>query len=286
MNNYYVYVHTNKINGKKYVGQTCKKYPNQRWRNGEGYKSSPHFYSAIQKYGWDNFEHEIIFKDLDLSQANEKEKELIAKYDTMNTDKGYNTRSGGMNGKHTEESKLKISQSRLGEKHHFYGKHLSEEHKEKLRQANIGRQHSDESKKKMSETRTGKYVGKNNKLYGKKRPAEVVEKIRQSNLGKKRSAEYCEAMSKARKGIKPPEWQLEIAHNAWRGSHHSEETKIKLGTPVLQYDENGNFIKRYEYIAKANKELGIKKGHISECCRGKRKTANGFIWKFDESKGD
>ena len=52
---YIVYQHKNKINGKVYIGITMQD-PERRWRHGEGYKSSPHFYAAIQKYGWDNFE--------------------------------------------------------------------------------------------------------------------------------------------------------------------------------------------------------------------------------------
>lgn len=51
-NRWCVYVHTSP-SGKKYVGVTSQ-YPNARWRNGKGYKSSPAFNNAIQKYGWDN----------------------------------------------------------------------------------------------------------------------------------------------------------------------------------------------------------------------------------------
>ena len=58
--NYYVYVHTNIINGKKYVGITCQE-PNKRWKNRTGYnprgKGKSKFYSAILKYGWNNFEY-------------------------------------------------------------------------------------------------------------------------------------------------------------------------------------------------------------------------------------
>ena len=48
---YTVYQHKNKINGKRYFGITSRK-PEERWGcNGRNYKSSPHFYSSIQKYG-------------------------------------------------------------------------------------------------------------------------------------------------------------------------------------------------------------------------------------------
>jgi len=59
MNNWSVYVHINKINNKKYVGQSVNL--KARWEsNGYYYRDSPYFYAAIQKYGWDNFEHIIL----------------------------------------------------------------------------------------------------------------------------------------------------------------------------------------------------------------------------------
>lgn len=61
---YTVYQHKNKINGKIYIGIT-KQSPEKRWGiNGCNYKTSPHFYSAIKKYGWGNFEHNILFVGL------------------------------------------------------------------------------------------------------------------------------------------------------------------------------------------------------------------------------
>lgn len=47
---YIIYMHVNKKNNKKYIGQTCQD-PERRWRGGEGYKDSPRFWTAIQSYG-------------------------------------------------------------------------------------------------------------------------------------------------------------------------------------------------------------------------------------------
>lgn len=62
--NFCVYKHTFP-NGKMYIGITSKT-PNNRWENGTGYtkQHQPVMYYAIQKYGWNNVKHEILFTDL------------------------------------------------------------------------------------------------------------------------------------------------------------------------------------------------------------------------------
>ena len=94
-----VYVHTNKINGKKYIGQTSRK-PEARWgNNGNGYKNkTPHFYNAIEKWGWNNFDHKIVTSNLTHEEANQMEKDLIKLYNTTNRDYGYNHSKGGTGG--------------------------------------------------------------------------------------------------------------------------------------------------------------------------------------------
>ena len=101
-----IYKHTNKINGKVYIGQT-KQAINQRWRNGDGYKNNIYFYHSIKKYGWDNFEHEILEKDIDsVKKANEREIYWISKYDSYKN--GYNLTSGGDNRDHLGVPVLQI----------------------------------------------------------------------------------------------------------------------------------------------------------------------------------
>lgn len=108
---YTVYCHTNKINGKRYVGITKQK-PERRWQNGHGYVGNHHFYNAIKKYGWEEFSHEILFTNLTKKQAKEKEIELIAKWDLTNSNCGYNGTHGGDIPKPlSKESCRKISES-------------------------------------------------------------------------------------------------------------------------------------------------------------------------------
>lgn len=141
MGEYCVYKHTCP-NGKVYIGKTCRK-PEYRWgSNGERYCTSPHFWNAIQKYGWDNIVHEILFDGLTEEEANQKEIETIAKYNSNNREFGYNITAGGDGSSgtsHSEEWKQKHREFMSGENNPFYGKH-----------------HSDEMKKHWSEIKKGK----------------------------------------------------------------------------------------------------------------------------------
>lgn len=82
------------MNGKIYIGITGRK-PEDRWQNGKGYKYNTHFWNAIQKYGWDGFEHVILNNNLTKEEARLKEIEYIKLYNTTNQDKGYNLKRGG-----------------------------------------------------------------------------------------------------------------------------------------------------------------------------------------------
>lgn len=96
---YCVYKHTNKINNKVYIGQTMN--IQDRWsRQGGRYKGCTYFFHAIQKYGWDNFLHEILEDNLTNKEANEKEQYYIKLYDSTNPEKGYNLAPGGEAGGH------------------------------------------------------------------------------------------------------------------------------------------------------------------------------------------
>lgn len=133
---YTVYDHISP-SGKHYVGQTCQK-PEKRWgHKGYGYfqKSAGKlkqtvFANAITKYGWDNFEHKILFTGLTKLDADMIEQDLIFYYKKLG--KSYNITEGG--------------EGVAGLRH-------SEDCKRRLREANIGKKLSDEIKEKMSLSR-------------------------------------------------------------------------------------------------------------------------------------
>jgi hypothetical protein len=141
--NYKLYVHI-VPNGKRYYGITGTK-PKYRWNHGKGYDKNKHFASAIKKYGWNNIQHIILHEGLDKEEAGELEQYMIQWYNTNNPNYGYNISLGGETGN-----------GLYGESHPYYGKHLSEEHRQKISESHKGKIHSDEAKQKMSEKQKGK----------------------------------------------------------------------------------------------------------------------------------
>lgn len=153
-----VYMHKNKINGKVYIGITSQKPSERRGKNGGNYKSSPHFYNSINKYGWDNFEHEILYEGLTKEESCSKEVELIKQYNAMDRRYGYNQTSGGeINFILSEEVRKKKSLSMMGNKNGL-GKPCSEEKKKKISEAQKGMIFSDERIMKMSLAAKNRHV--------------------------------------------------------------------------------------------------------------------------------
>lgn len=174
MDEYYVYMHVNKINGKRYIGIT-KQIPEKRWANGTHYSNNKHFHNAILKYGWDNFEHIILYSSLIKEEACKMEVELIKEYNTTNQEYGYNLDSGGSAPQHSQETKDKIRKKITGIKR-------SDQTKEKIRKASIGnknclgRKASEETREKIRKVKTG--------IKYKKRTEEQLAKARQSQRHK------------------------------------------------------------------------------------------------------
>ena len=132
-NSYNVYMHVFP-NGKVYIGITSLE-AHRRWGRGLGYKTQPLMWNAIEKYGWDNVIHTVIKCGLTKAEADAMERDLIKRYRSNDRKYGYNIENGGNAiGKVSDTTKRKQSKSKTGEKNPFYGKHLTDEHKSKIRQ--------------------------------------------------------------------------------------------------------------------------------------------------------
>lgn len=156
MESYYVYKHTNKKNGKIYIGITKQK-PENRWgNNGINYSNKcPYFWNAIEKYGWDNFFHEVVASGLTKEEACELEIRLIAENKTQDRNFGYNILEGGTAPSIPEEVRQKMSVSMMGNKNGL-GHPCSEEKKKKISDAQKGRKFSEEHKRNISLAKSGK----------------------------------------------------------------------------------------------------------------------------------
>lgn len=154
-----VYKYTLKGTDKAYIGQTCLTIKERAGNQGHRYKHCIKFYNAIKKFGWDNFECEILADNLTLEEANELEDKYILQYNSI--ENGFNLNRGGRNHLWTEEQRQQMRERNLGEKNPNYGKPRSEETKRKIGEANkisqLGKKHSQETKEKMSQVHK-KYI--------------------------------------------------------------------------------------------------------------------------------
>lgn len=271
-----VYKHT-APSGKIYIGITSQKVKH-RWNNGNGYCNNIYFTRAVKKYGWENFNHEILFTGLSKKEAGRIEQYLIEKYDCI-MPKGYNKSKGGDYGAlgihHSEETKKKISEALSGKNHYLYGKHRSKKTKEKLRQAHLGKRLSEETKRKIGES-----------SKGRKHTKEDLKKMSEWQIGKKLSEETKRKISESHKGKRLSEETRRKISESNKGKHLSPETRKKISeshkgktVKAIICIETGTL---YSSVTEAAKSIGIAKSNISAAARGLQKTSGGYHWKYVE----
>jgi hypothetical protein len=189
---------------------------------------------------------------------------------------------------HSEETKQKLRKPKpegFGENisKKLTGIKRSEETKQKISQSSKGKtRHTEEFKDFISKVHKNKNISEETKY-------KIGESVRQRVVSK----ETRQKMSLSRKGNNHTEETKKKISQSKKDQHPTEETKIKIknsklgkptkkSQPVNQYDLKGNFIKTWDKIKEASIAIGkpLDTASITCCCRGKQKTAFGYIWKY------
>jgi group I intron endonuclease len=281
----------NKINGKMYIGSSVN--INKRWtEHKNALKDNKHhsvkFQRSYNKYGEHNFEFCVIEYIEDKINLIKREQYYIDFYKAEEI--GYNIcpTAGSSLGRITsDETKQKLKVANIGKK-------PSEETKKKMSENNAriwkGKKFSKEYKEKISIGKKDKYKGENSPLYGRKLNQETKNKISKSNKGKQgfwkgksHTDETKNKISKIRK-----ERGLAVGeNNPMFGKNHTDDTKNKISAAnsvkVVMIDKNCNyFIKIFNSIRDAEKEMGIHNQSITNVCKKKlhHKTAGGYKWVY------
>lgn len=250
-----VYLITNRVNGKRYVGVTCRGYLNRFKEHIQDALSSTNasdktriIYNAIRKYGPENFDVILLEDNISDEEAGDREKYYIDLYKTFYAYKiGYNmTRGGGgvVGYRHTDQSKQKISNKLKGHK-------FLESRNKKIKDAMTGREYKQEWRDALSKSRIGRFTKENNPFYGKHHSDATKEILSKSNS---KSAIRC---------IDPCTLQV----------LHTFRSQCEAGRWVV----NNKF---------ANSKPLTCAGRIGEVCRSGslEHTAYGFHWRFEEGQ--
>jgi group I intron endonuclease len=205
-----IYVITNKINGKQYVGQTRKYYVNgQKYgfnkrfnkhisssSKDDWHKKCRALYGAIRKYGKDKFMIELLC-DCDEDELDDLEVKYISELNTLSPN-GYNLTVGGGSGRRSDETR------------------------ERMRQARLGKTLSEETKSKISKSLSGK----NHPMWGKKHSKQTLKRM--------------------------SEKQTKENHPMWN-KNHSHESRVKISKSGRKYEDVQDLpIYLYRYNSKKN----------------------------------
>lgn len=268
---------------KVYIGITSRSVK-KRWNNGIGYKRCPAIYSAIKKYGWENIKKEILYEGLTEEHAKFMEIFLIKQHKSNNRKYGYNLTEGGEGAKGTivsEETRKKMSAVHKGNKYNL-GRKLSKEHRRKISEREKGAKNPNAKKVICLET------------------LKVYDTLTQATIetGATKITECCNHYPK-HKSSNGLHWEYydenlqdkdykemleRLLEEEYKNKHHKASEKNKKITSErcsvrVICIETGEV---FRSIRDACEKYNIGPPNLCNCCKGKRKTANGFHWKYYE----
>lgn len=260
---------------KWYFGITKKK-PRKRWGRGCNY-STQYFARAIRKYGWDNIYHYIVATGLTKDQACQLERELIAKYNTMNPAFGYNCTAGGDCG--TEGYRFTDEQrKRIGERNIALGIKPPRTPKG-TPPWNKGKPNSIEARLKMSASHKGVKLSKRHAAAigeGHKKPVWCLDTGRMFICAKDAAIEY----GVSENGIRSVCCGRTATAGGYRWAYINEPHTSKDARKtkkVVMCVETGEI---FQSISDAARNYNLKPNAIQNVCAGRSHTSGGLHWKY------
>ncbi|MFA6662516.1 MAG: NUMOD1 domain-containing DNA-binding protein [Bacilli bacterium] len=238
-----VYMHITP-NGKKYIGITCQ-IPEKRWYDGKGYSRCPHFYAAINKYGWDNIEHIIITEGLTETEALKAEQDWIKYWDTLNPKNGYNLTKGG-------------DTTTLGYK---YPIEIRKRMGNPIYQFDIKGNF-------IKEWISAEYAG-----------SELNVDAGAICKNCKRVSAHCHNYLWRYKDD-PIFEDNKISSKAVKEDLLKKIGKNRNYSPVYQFDLNGNFIAEYNNLREAGRQVKGSASNIGRSCKLKHRIGYGYLWRY------
>lgn len=303
-----VYIHTSP-EGKVYVGITSQD-PSMRWGfGGRGYIDNKHFWSAIQKYGWDNFSHQVIAEGLSLTAACEKEQELISLYNSIDPKYGYNQTTGGNWSTPSDEVRSRLSESiRLSRQ--------DPEARSRWIAGLVGHRVSNETKVRISNAKLGKKLGPS-PLKGRPLSPEHRKKLKgRTAWNKGETKETSESVAKyaaSRKGVKVSDEtraRQSVSQRARYANgyepvwvHNSTEEKLVNISDLQHYIDQGylegRLCNKDRYIHKDGRSIkvssselpmylseGWELGRPPDTCSALRKSTQKYVWVYEGIRFD
>lgn len=254
MKQHFIYLTTNLINNKKYIGKHHGELDDDYLGSGTLLKQ------AIKKYGKKNFQREILFISKTAEENSQKEKEFIKVFNAVEDRNFYNIHEGGDGGNTragwTEEQKAlyskKLSMKNSGKKNPRYGVKLTEETKNKIRQnRDISYMKTEEYRKNMSKAVSGEKNG----MYGKHHTEESKQLMSKNSKGKTSGSK--------------------------NGMYGKSGNNAINGKKINMYDENHKLIKTFNAKTAALQFLNMK-GHVGLDKAIKEHTLyKGFYWSVE-----
>ena len=249
----FVYITTNHINDMKYIGQ--KKYDKEnKWKSYLG--SGIYLKRAINKYGSENFSKKIIEDCKTKEDLDEREKYWIEYYNAVKSDEFYNIASGGDGG-----------DTRAGYSEEQFRK--SEELRKERLIASLPRG-EESGVSKLTELQV----------------LEIIERLKSNDFTTDIANDYCVAIETISSIRNYRTWTHLTKDIVFDDISYHRKERTRKPKPVVQYDEDGNYIAIYESARVAEQETGISHKLISAVCNGQKRIAHGFIWRFEGDSFD